>query len=192
MRFGFFAWEASWGRILTLDRLRRRGVPLVNRCFMCKREEESIDHLFLHCVTAGYLWQLFFSLFGLQRVMHSSVRLMLLSQSGIQVGKKQKKVWLAAPLCLFWIIWCERNQRLLKMWKLQIKRLNLLFCFPFWTMLGFTQKEILSLFDFIDWVGAKQLWVGGIVCAPLFLCFPLGSLCMLLVYVDGLQPIIHL
>ena len=79
MRFGFFAWEASWGRILTLDRLRRRGVPLVNRCFMCKREEESIDHLFLHCVTAGYLWQLFFSLFGLQRVMHSSVRLMLLS-----------------------------------------------------------------------------------------------------------------
>ena len=53
-RFGFFSWEASWGRILTLNCLKRGGVSLVNRCFICKREE-SINHFLLHCVTIEYL-----------------------------------------------------------------------------------------------------------------------------------------
>ena len=26
------------------------------------------------------------------------------------MGKKHKKIWLAAPLCLFWILWRERNR----------------------------------------------------------------------------------
>ena len=30
-----FAWEASWGRVLTLDRLQKRGWALANRCFLC-------------------------------------------------------------------------------------------------------------------------------------------------------------
>ena len=29
-KLGFFAWEASWGKVLTLDQLKRRGIPLVN------------------------------------------------------------------------------------------------------------------------------------------------------------------
>ena len=31
----FFAWEATWGKILTLDRLKKRGWQLSNRCFLC-------------------------------------------------------------------------------------------------------------------------------------------------------------
>ena len=26
------------------------------------------------------------------------------------MGKKRKKIWLAAPLCLFWTLWRERNR----------------------------------------------------------------------------------
>ena len=33
LKLGFFAWEASWGKVLTLDQLKRRGIPRVNRCF---------------------------------------------------------------------------------------------------------------------------------------------------------------
>ncbi|RVW97644.1 hypothetical protein CK203_028014 [Vitis vinifera] len=29
----FFAWEAAWGKIMTLDRLQKRGWQLPNRCF---------------------------------------------------------------------------------------------------------------------------------------------------------------
>lgn len=59
--------------------LQEEGVSLVNKCFMCKTEEESIDHMLLQYVITGFLWQLVFSLFGLQWVIHSSIRLMLLS-----------------------------------------------------------------------------------------------------------------
>ena len=34
-KLSFFAWEASWGKILTLDRLQKRGWALANRCFLC-------------------------------------------------------------------------------------------------------------------------------------------------------------
>ncbi|RVW69131.1 Cycloartenol synthase [Vitis vinifera] len=49
LKISFFAWEASWGRVLTLDRLQKRGWALANRCFLCQTCGESIDHLFLHC-----------------------------------------------------------------------------------------------------------------------------------------------
>ncbi|KAL6350788.1 hypothetical protein AAG906_031374 [Vitis piasezkii] len=42
-KVSFFAWEASWGKILTLDKLQRRGWQLPNRCFLCGYEEESVE-----------------------------------------------------------------------------------------------------------------------------------------------------
>ena len=43
-KIGVFAWEAAWGKVLTLDQLKRRGMSFANRCFMCEEEEENIDH----------------------------------------------------------------------------------------------------------------------------------------------------
>ena len=43
----FFAREATWGRILTLDQPKMRGMSLGNRCCMCKREEQFIDHFYI-------------------------------------------------------------------------------------------------------------------------------------------------
>ena len=37
----FFAWEAAWGKMLTLDKLQRRGWHLPNRCYLCCHNEES-------------------------------------------------------------------------------------------------------------------------------------------------------
>ena len=48
-KVSFFAWEASWGKVLTLDQVKKRGWDLANRCSFCQVEEESIDHLLLHC-----------------------------------------------------------------------------------------------------------------------------------------------
>ena len=44
-KVAFFAWEATWGKVLTLDRLQRRGLQLPNRCFLCGCEEESVNHI---------------------------------------------------------------------------------------------------------------------------------------------------
>ena len=51
-RVSFFAWEAIWGRILTLDQLKRRGWALPSRCYLCKADEESANHVFIHCPKA--------------------------------------------------------------------------------------------------------------------------------------------
>ena len=47
LNVGFFAWEASWGKVLTLDQLKKGGRPLANRCYLCEKEEETLNFLFL-------------------------------------------------------------------------------------------------------------------------------------------------
>ena len=74
----FFAWEATWGKALTLDQLQRRGWSLADRCFLSLSHEESIDHILLHCDKARVLWDLLFSLFRVFWVMQSTVRETLL------------------------------------------------------------------------------------------------------------------
>ena len=61
-KLGFFTWKASWGKVLTLDHLKRRGITLANRCFLCEENEETIDHLFIHCSRAKMLWDLFLAI----------------------------------------------------------------------------------------------------------------------------------
>ena len=63
-KIGVFAWEVAWGKVLTLDQLKRRGMTFANRCFMCEVEEETIDHLLIHCKSAKMLWDLFLSIDG--------------------------------------------------------------------------------------------------------------------------------
>ena len=91
--------------------LKRFDWNIPNRCFLCKNEEETIDHLLLFCEKTRMLWLLILSLFGVQWVMHSSVKRNLLGWHGSFVGKKREKAWRAAPLCLMWTIWKERNRR---------------------------------------------------------------------------------
>jgi hypothetical protein len=72
-RVAFFVWSIALGKILTLDSLRKKNMVLVNRCGMCKKDVESIDHLFLHCECAQFLWNAFFNRFGLAWVMPCGV-----------------------------------------------------------------------------------------------------------------------
>ena len=57
-KIGVFSWKATWGKALTLDQLKRRGMILVNRCFMCEEDKENIDHLLIHCKSVKMLWDL--------------------------------------------------------------------------------------------------------------------------------------
>ena len=62
---GVFAWEAAWGKMLTLDQIKLYGMRFANRCFMCEKEKETIDHLLIHYKFAKMLWDLFCQLLGL-------------------------------------------------------------------------------------------------------------------------------
>jgi hypothetical protein len=72
-RVALFVWTAALGKILTHDNLRRRGIVVVEWCVMCKKHGESVDHLLLHCDVARVVWSFFYSLFGVEWVIPSSV-----------------------------------------------------------------------------------------------------------------------
>ncbi|RVX07840.1 hypothetical protein CK203_021995 [Vitis vinifera] len=109
-KVAFFAWEAAWGKILTLDRLQKRGWQFPNRCFLCGCEEESVNHILLHCIVVRALWDIVFALVGVQWVFPELVKEALFSWRGPFVGKKRKKIWNSIPLCIFWTVWKERNR----------------------------------------------------------------------------------
>jgi hypothetical protein len=109
-RVAFFAWTAAWGKILTVDNLRRRGLVVVNRCWLCESDGESVDHLLLHCGAARALWNAFFVRFGLYWVMPCSVKELL--ACWWSCGRSRSAVvWKMVPLCIMWCIWSERNLR---------------------------------------------------------------------------------
>ena len=47
-RVAFFSWSTSFGKILTTDNIRKRHIIVLDWCYMCKRCEESVDHLLLY------------------------------------------------------------------------------------------------------------------------------------------------
>ena len=80
-----------WGKVLTLDQLKRRGWFLANICFLCLVEEESINHILIHCTKTRVLWELLIVLFGVTWVLPFMVRETLLGWHGSFMGKKHKK-----------------------------------------------------------------------------------------------------
>jgi hypothetical protein len=67
-RVAFFAWTAVLGKILTMDNLRK-NITVIEWCYMCKKSDESIDHLLLHCEVAIEVWNMVCHLFGVMWVM---------------------------------------------------------------------------------------------------------------------------
>ena len=155
-KIGGFAWEATWGKVLTIDQLKRRGMTLVNRCFMCEDDEENIDHLLIHCKTAKMLWNLFLSIFGIRWVFPKSVLHTFLAWQGADEGKKRKRIWLAAPLCLFWTLWRARNRMVFENKGFNDQKIKANFVTNLWAWANmFRDDKTNSVVDFLTWLGSR-------------------------------------
>jgi hypothetical protein len=109
-RAAFFTWSAALGKILTVDNLRKRHLIIVDRCCLCKRDGESVDHILLHCDVASALWNNIFSRFGISWVMPR--RVIDLLAGWWKSGRPQSAtIWKMVPICIFWCVWKERNRR---------------------------------------------------------------------------------
>ena len=100
---------AIYGQILTLDNLMLRERILVNRCCMCHRNEETVDHLLLHCPIAHSLWVYMFQILRIQWLMPGSMESLVYCWS-FWLGKFNPNIWNMVPGCLMWIVWTERNR----------------------------------------------------------------------------------
>ncbi|WJZ83602.1 hypothetical protein VitviT2T_003270 [Vitis vinifera] len=153
-KVSFFAWEASWGKILTLDKLQRRGWQLPNRCFLCGYEEESANHILLHCTVTKTIWEITLAIFGVQWVFPESVIEVLLSWRGSFVGKKRKKIWNSIPVCIFWTVWKERNRLAFRGGSLDIQKFKNSFVCNLWSWVRvYNGEETYSLLGFLEWLG---------------------------------------
>ena len=153
-KVAFFAWEATWGKVLTLDRLQKRGLQLPNCCFLCGCEEENVNHILIHCIVVRVLWDIVLGLVDVKWVFPETVKEILISWRGPFVGKKRKKVWKSIPLCIFWTVWKERNRLAFRgggcVEHSEVK--NFFVCNLWsWAKL-YLGEEAFSLIGFLEWV----------------------------------------
>ena len=71
-RMAFFLWTDARGGLLTIDNHVNKKLPLVNWCCLCRCEEETVDHLLIHCKYAYTLWSEVLRFFGVQWVMQKN------------------------------------------------------------------------------------------------------------------------
>jgi len=147
-RVAFFVWSATLGKILTHDNLRKRNVIVIEWCCLCKKSEESINHLLLHCEITRDLWSYILILFGVEWVMPRSV-LELLNSWGPAIGcVRAKEAWRLAPLCLLWCIWRERNARLFEDVETSMVRKRVLNMLYIWI----ASHHSLNVFTYVDFL----------------------------------------
>ncbi|KAF5203901.1 hypothetical protein FRX31_006512 [Thalictrum thalictroides] len=106
-------WTLNWNRILTVDQLQRRGLVIPNRCCMCNSANETIDHLFLQCNFARFIW-------GELTTIHSGVRYdlqnwitlndLLLNWPSFNSKDIAAEIWGRLPYAVIWCIWRSRNR----------------------------------------------------------------------------------
>jgi hypothetical protein len=105
LHIAFFIWTALC-KILTIENLSRQGLTLVNWCCLCKKSEEIVNHLLIHCEFTSEIWHLVLVLFGVSWAMFGNI-LELLKCWKMQ-GQRQftEAIW---KVILVWSIWRERN-----------------------------------------------------------------------------------
>ena len=84
------------------------------------------------------------------------VRQSLLVWQSARVGKKRKRVWLAAPLCLLWMLWNERNRAAFENETPSAFRMKSSFLFTVWFWAKLYSVDYLnSLVEFLTWLGYR-------------------------------------
>ena len=122
------------------------------------------------------LWNLFLAIMDYNWVFPLTDCQSLLAWQSANVGKKRKRVWLAAPLCLCWTLWNERNMATFENETPSALRMKSSFLFTLWSWGKlYSVDNLNSLVEFLTWWGIVES-VGVLpFCTPLV--YSLGALC---------------
>ena len=146
LRVAFFVWTVALGKILIIDNLRKIKVRIIDWCYMCKCNGESIDYLLLHCLIASDLWSMILVLFGVSWVMPKSVvELLACWQGCLVVIEMVIFVWLSS------IAWCgafggKEIARVMKTAEVLCLTLSCYFLEPYWLGLADSHEEPFFIF----------------------------------------------
>lgn len=92
-KVSFFVWTAHKGHILMIDNLKKGGIPIPNMCYLCRRDEELIDHLLIGCPFAMEVWLMVLQEVGLSWIAPNTSSDFLEQWMNFGLGRKGKKIW---------------------------------------------------------------------------------------------------
>ncbi|CAN0926381.1 LINE-1 reverse transcriptase homolog [Linum grandiflorum] len=109
-----FCWQVYLGKIASQDNLQKRGFLLANRCVLCYKELESIDHMFLSCEFTMSIWRKTSSALSIHGPLSSSVCDVISSWKGLNCISTFQVAMKGILHSILWFIWLERNDRIFK------------------------------------------------------------------------------
>eukprot|EP00253_Pinus_taeda_P007926 PITA_07926 len=110
-----FTWLVRKGKILTWDRIIKRGFQGPSRCSLCNGEAENQEHLLNRCPFAEHIWEKIRGLFG--KTMRDQTNISLTIRqwgTGQFQSKVIRRIWSLAIGFAIWFIWKERNKRIFR------------------------------------------------------------------------------
>lgn len=111
-RLVFFWVVFALKKVLTLDNLRRRGFLLAERCPLCLKDGESIDHLFFRCSFSSSVWDYFLRVGKLSVMVFSSIPNLFFTWRRAQMfSSRGCFLWGLLRHAIVWTLWDERNRK---------------------------------------------------------------------------------
>ncbi|XP_026378108.1 uncharacterized protein LOC113272494 [Papaver somniferum] len=109
-KVSFFVWLIHHNAILTQNNLKKKGWKLANRCILCKSNEETIDHLFIHCPEMYDVWMFFMKEFHRDWVISESATNLFIEQQARGLTENGRTIWELLPFAFVWGVWKQRNK----------------------------------------------------------------------------------
>ena len=109
-----FCWLVVTGKIFITDNLRRESMSndISNTCYLCRKEMETLDHLFIHCHVASFIWRYFLKACSVSWCFLGFVAVLFEAWKGMPLVGKGMILQRIIPLSILWSIWKERNDRI--------------------------------------------------------------------------------
>ncbi|OVA02993.1 Reverse transcriptase zinc-binding domain [Macleaya cordata] len=110
-KISFFIWLVYHNAAPTQDNLAKRGMVVVNRCYLCCADGETVDHLLLHCSFANEIWTSFLAEFGIRWAFQNQVKEVFEEGISSIFAEHGNYLWRLLPYAICWVLWKERNER---------------------------------------------------------------------------------
>jgi hypothetical protein len=97
-------------KINTRSMLVRRGILDISvaACPICLAEEESVDHILLHCHKHWIVWSKIINWWGLAWCCPKNLAALFSQWDSLVYEKFQKKAWLMLFFSVAWSLWLHR------------------------------------------------------------------------------------
>ncbi|CAN1838944.1 Putative ribonuclease H protein At1g65750 [Linum perenne] len=104
-----FLWLSFHGRIATIDVLRSRGFHFPNRCSLCRQDEESVSHIFIHCPFVSPIWSKISSRLSIFGPLPDKLADLVAGWKRMNCDNSFESMHRVVLHSFVWHVWLERN-----------------------------------------------------------------------------------